>query len=94
MRFDLIMRMSVQLLNAAPYLLEPQTTAQRMPSSSTPVLLVHFRCVELSLEGWVCAASLWIRLLEKYHKNTAVVVATIAAERRCIKYGILVEVLE
>ena len=68
-----------------------------MPSSSTPVLLVRLECVGLSLEGWVCTASLWTRLLEKYHRSTAVVVATIATERRCIKYeyGVpsLVEVL-
>lgn len=55
---------------------------------------MRFECVGMSLECWVCAASLWTRLLEKYHKNTAVAVAAIAAERRCIKYGILVEVLE
>lgn len=83
---------SAQLLSGKPYLLEPQTTAQRTPSSSTPVLLVRFESFELGLEGRVCAASLWTMLLERYHKNTAVVAATIATEGRGTENGVLLEV--
>lgn len=53
---------------------------------------MRFEFVELTLDGRIWAASLCTGLPEN-HKNTAVVVTTIAAECRGFKYGVLVEVL-